>query len=134
MNLNLIIIVISVLIGFTVIYKLIPYRRTGEKKPVFDLLPKYRKSIHLNINQEQLESKLATFGFNKISSKNEFTYFNRGSLLGDFSIKLLKIKLGVKMPHDGLSEITLEAGWVVAFDTGNFWIFITELAGKLEKA
>ena len=136
MDLNLIIIVVVALVGITAAYKLIPHRRVGDRKPLLALLPKYKKSISLNISEEQLESKLATYGFKKSGSKVGFSYFERGSLLGDFSfsVKLMKVKLGVKEPHDGLSEVTLQASWVVAFDTGDFWTLITELANKLENA
>jgi len=131
---DLIIIIVVALAGITAAYKLIPHRRVGYRKPLVALLPKYKKSIRLNISQEQVESKLATYGFKKSGSKDGFSYFERGSLLGDFSVKLIKVKLGVKEPHVGLSEVTLEASWVVAFDTGDFWTFITELANKLENA
>ena len=134
MNIKIIIAVAIGLIAFTLVYKLIPYRRVGNSKPPIAFLPKYVKDIRLNLNQEELEAKLANFGFKKSSSKNGITYFQRGSLLGDFSVKLLKIKLGVAEPKNGMSEITLEAGWIVAFDTGDFWIFITELSTKLEEA
>ncbi len=56
---------------------------------------------------------------------------------GGYMVSIWCPELGefrVKEPHVGLSEVTLEASWVVAFDTGDFWTFITELANKLENA
>lgn len=132
MSLNFIIILPLLLTGITALYKLMPHRTLGDRKPLIALLPKYKKNIKLNINKEQVKANLATLGFDETQSKNGITYFNRGSLLGDFSVKLIKINLGVKEPHNGLSEITLEAAWVAAFDTGDFWILTTELVNKLE--
>ena len=45
----------------------------------------------------------------------------------------MKIKCGISEPTNGKSTVTLEAGWMVAFDTGDFWTFLTELKHKLEK-
>ena len=70
----------------------------------------------------------------KTGSRNGFTYFNRGSFFGGFFNEFPKVRLIVKEPRDGLSEITLEDGWYAAYDRGDIWILITELANKLEKA
>jgi len=86
----------------------------------------------LKANRAELENKLSTYGFKKISSINNLTYYERGSLLGDFSVKIMKVKLGVKEIHNGISEITIAASWFAAFDTGDFWILITELTRKSE--
>ncbi len=132
MILNIIIFAVIVLIFFTLLYKLIPYRRAGDRKPLIALLPKYKKTVHLKANKSELENKLSTYGFKKIRSVNKSTYYERGYLLGDFSVKITKIKLEVKEIYNDLAEITLAASWFAAFDTGDFWIFITELAKKLE--
>ncbi len=71
-------------------------------------------------------------GFIKAGEKNGFTYFERGSWLGDFSIKLAKVRVGIKALQEGMAEITMEAGWVVAFDTGDFWTEMTKLSAALE--
>ena len=44
----------------------------------------------------------------------------------------MKIKLGITPLESHRFEITLQAGWLVAFDTGDLWTFITELSSKLE--
>ena len=56
----------------------------------------------------------------------------RGHILGDFSIKLAKVNLLVTEPKSGFVEFAIEAGWVAAFDTGDFWQFLTELKAKVE--
>lgn len=38
----------------------------------------------------------------------------------------------VREPIGVQSDLTVEASWVVAFDTGDFWQFTTELTGRLE--
>ncbi|NES24739.1 MAG: hypothetical protein F6K41_38970, partial [Symploca sp. SIO3E6] len=88
----------------------------------------------MKLNAKNLEKILASQGFQPIGKKNGRAYFTRGSVLGDISIKLAKIRVGVKEQTDGQSELTVEASWIVAFDTGDFWQFTSELAGKLEDA
>jgi len=127
-------IVLAALAVFTLAYKFAPYRSAGEKKPVIALFPKYRKRIQVKYTPDELESRLTSCGFSKSGVNNKITYYYRGSLLGDFSIKLIKVKLGVSEPENGMSDITLEASWVVAFDTGDLWTFITEISNKLEDA
>jgi hypothetical protein len=128
---------LTVLVGltvFTLAYKFVPYRTPGKTKPLIALLPKYRKRIRIECTANELESRLASYGFSDSGTTNGITYYHRGSLLGDFSTKLIKVKLGIAELEDGMSDITMEASWVVAFDTGDFWSFITELSSKLESA
>ncbi len=130
--------VLTILAGitaFTLVYKATPYRTAGEKKPFLALLPKYRKRIRFGCTTSELESRLASNGFTKSATKNDVTYYHRGSWLGDFScnVKVMKVKLGIAELKDGMSDVTLEAGWVVAFDTGDFWSFLTELTRNLER-
>mgnify|MGYP000073368739 CR=1 FL=1 len=125
--------VLSVLV-ITVVYKLMPYRAVSGKKPFFTLLPKYRKEVDTSLNSDQLDRKLAQYGFKKNMSDGSTDYYTRGSLIGDFSVNLMKVRLGVSKQENGKSELTLEASWVVAFDTGDFWSFISELGHKLENA
>lgn len=120
------------MIILTLVYRVLPYRLASDKKPSIALLPKYKKHISTSLMHSDLEGKLAQYGFKKLGSKNDTIYFTRGALLGDFSVKLMKIKLGVTPLEPYKFEITLQAGWLVAFDTGDFWTFITELSRKLE--
>jgi hypothetical protein len=115
----------------TAVYRLMPYRIASGKKPSFTLLPKYRKTIDTSLDFEQLDKELEQYGFKKSKSDGGTDYYTRGSLLGDFSVNLMKVRLGVSKPENGKAELTLEASWVVAFDTGDFWSFISELGRKL---
>jgi hypothetical protein len=136
MSTNLIIIVVVVVVAFTLSYKLVPYRQLSGKKPTLALFPKYQTEVNWassDLTLTEIEQKLADFGFKKSKMENEVTLFQRGHLLGDFSVKLMKVKCGVSAPKRGKSTITLEAGWMAAFDTGDFWTFLTELKQKLER-
>jgi hypothetical protein len=136
MSTNLIIIVVVAVVAFTLSYKLVPHRQLSGKKPTLALFPKYRTEVNwvgLDLTLTEIETKLAEFGFKKSKVENEVTFFQRGHLLGDFSVKLMKVKCGVSAPRKGKSIVTLEAGWMAAFDTGDFWTFLTELKQKLER-
>lgn len=118
----------------TAIYKVIPYRLASGTKPFFTLLPKYRKPIDTSLDSEDIDKKLEQYGFKKTKSDGETSYYTRGALLGDFSVKLMKVKLGVSQQGDGKAGLTLEASWVVVFDTGDLWAFISELGEKLQNS
>lgn len=132
---DLIISVAVALVILTVVYKMIPYSELTATKPSIALFPKYKTEVTLAADLADpaaLEKKLASFGFKKSAEKDGRIYFVRGHILGDFSIKLAKIRLGFKNLQNNRSEVTLEASWVAAFDTGDCWTFLTELSQKLE--
>ncbi|SFM70810.1 hypothetical protein [Marinobacter zhejiangensis] len=131
---NILIVAVALVVVITAVYKVLPYRLASGKKPFFTLLPKYRKPIDTSLDVDQLDKKLAQYGFKKTKSDGNFNYYTRGSLLGDFSVNLIKVKLRMSKPQNRQAELTLEASWVVAFDTGDFWLFISELGQKLENA
>ena len=123
--------VVIVLAVFTVLYKLIPYRSVGEKKPFFAPLPKYQKIIDTKKSNEDIHSQLKEFGFSQVSASGNITKYKRGSVIGDFSIKLAKLNVSVVRVSDTSVKLTVEAGWFVAFDTGDFWMFLSELSQKI---
>ncbi|NQT40024.1 MAG: hypothetical protein HQ581_21200 [Planctomycetes bacterium] len=134
----IVIITIAVVVTFliTLFYKLIPYRRPREKKPLLALFPKYHSEVDWGepeIGLAEIEERLAEFGFRKFKTRNGMTFFQRGHLLGDFSIKIVKLKCGISEPENGKSTITLEASWVAGFDTGDLWVFLSELKQKLKR-
>ncbi len=122
------------LLVLSFLYKFAPYRLIENKKPRLDFLPKYKTSIRCEHSLENLEKMLAEYGFKKSGVKDGITYFYRGSLLGDFSIKLIKVKLGIQVLDKQKMEISLAAAWFIAFDTGDFWTFMKELGSKLENS
>ena len=127
--------IISAVVGvavMTVSYKLAPYREANGNRPLFVLLPKYRKLIQHTKSSEELEGELSRFGFNKVRQADDVTYYTRGSVLGDFSINLAKVNVALREVAPHQHELTVQAGWVAAFDTGDHWQFITELGRELE--
>lgn len=117
------------------IYKGLPFRSVGESKPAFCLFPKYEVTICWREPQPEMasmEAMLSKYGFTAVSIDDRKAVFDRGKLLGDFSVKLLKLRCVVEAPKDGESRLTLQARWMIAFDTGDLWRFTTELKQKLE--
>ena len=140
MDINLIITVVVALVGFTILYKALPHRSLGYKKPFISLFPKYRTNVALpasvlnaQVPENELEKLLSTYGFEKKSQNTNIAKYSRGHILGDFSIKLAKVNLLVTTPESDSVNVSIEAAWVVAFDTGDFWKFLTELKDKIEK-
>ena len=126
--------VLAAVVLITVLYKLAPFREAEGSKPLFVLLPKYKKQVRHSKSNAELESELSRFGFDKVREEDAVAYFSRGSVLGDFSVNLAKVNLALReiTPHQ--HELTLQSGWVAAFDTGDHWQFITELSRELEDA
>lgn len=129
-----ILLVVGILAAITILYKVLPYRQAGEKKPIIALLPKYKIQVQNNLNDDQIQTILSDLGFKRTQHSSTQSKFSRGSIIGDISIKLAKINIILSKISDNQQEITIEAAWVAAFDTGDHWQFITELAEKLEQA
>ena len=139
MDINLIIFVAVTLAVITTLYKITPHRSLGEKKPFISFFPKFKTNVKLpsallesENPEKELETSLSDYGFIKKTKNDSITKYSRGHILGDFSIKLAKVNLLVTEPNSGCVEISIEAGWVAAFDTGDFWKFLTELKSKIE--
>ena len=120
--------------AITVLYRVAPYRELGDAKPRLAVFPKYRTSLDppSGESMEALEEKLAEYGFRKSRESEESVTFSRGSLLGDFSIRLAKMSLKIAKPIVPGTTARLEAAWVMAFDTGDLWDLLSELREKLE--
>ena len=129
-----IIIVAGIVIVITVGYKLLPYRSAGSRKPVIAFLPKYKKTVTHTLTNKELELIMTGLGFKASKKRGEISRFSRGSVIGDISIKLAKVNVSMHRINPSEHEITVEAGWVAAFDTGDHWKFITELGEKFENA
>ncbi|EHR5764780.1 hypothetical protein P3383_23620 [Vibrio parahaemolyticus] len=134
MNPEIIITLVVVLVIFTASYKFLPYRSIGERKPVVAFLPKYKKEIETRKTDAEIENQLKEYGFSKVGSSNGISIYARGSVLGDFSIKLAKVNIKINRASDSTVIVHIEASWFVAFDTGDFWQFLTELTEKIQNA
>lgn len=133
MKFLLIVIIVTILLSLiTIFYKVLPFRVAGSKKPFLAIFPKYRKSVKHNLTHKELAQRLSEFGFRKTSGSSSITKFTRGSIIGDISIKLAKVNVELRELSENELEIFVQAGWVVAFDTGDHWKFITELSEKIE--
>lgn len=134
MEATIVLMSIGVLIACTVVYKQLPHRAASPNKPLFAFFPKYKKRIKHTLTAQQIEERLAEFGFKKTAEQGDLMAFSRGSVLGDISVKLSKVAVGLEKIADNEHEITVHAGWVRAFDTGDHWQFITELSERIENA
>ena len=131
-----VIIIAAVAVGaITLVYQAIPCRELPEVRPGFSLLPKYRTSIDWDSPAPDpiaIEQKFAACGFQLVRSDDHAMHYQRGKLLGDFSVKVLKLKCTISIPDNGSSTLTVEAGWMIAFDSGDLWTFTSELKANLE--
>jgi len=131
---TVILLVIVVLVVATFSYRLLPFRNAGKRRPFLAFLPKYKKLITSKASDKTLEQKLAQYGFKKKKQKGTTAKFTRGSVLGDLSIELSKIDVDLKRLNDEELELTVQAGWIAVFDTGDHWKLITRLGEELERA
>ncbi|MFW1563312.1 hypothetical protein ACEV87_22710 [Vibrio parahaemolyticus] len=134
MNTEIIITLVVVLVIFTASYKFLPYRSIGDRKPVVTFLPKYQKEIETRKTDTEIENQLKEYGFSKVGRSNGISSYARGSVLGDFSIKLAKVNIKINRASGSTVIVHIEASWFVAFDTGDFWQFLTELTEKIQNA
>jgi uncharacterized protein YxeA len=134
MDIKLLVVVVVIVVLITLSYKFLPFREAGAKKPLLSIFPKYKKLVKHSLSDAQLEEKLSEFGFKKTKQKKSVSHFSRESVLGDISINLAKVDVSLREVSTGAHEITVQAGWVAAFDTGDHWQFITELGNKIENA
>ena len=86
------------------------------------------------MTQHQLEKNLVELGFKKKGESGAKTKFSRGSLLKDFSVERAAVDICLYKLSGTKYEITVNAGWVAAFDTGDLWQLMTELSKKIESA
>lgn len=110
-------------------------------KPSFCLLPKFRATLRLPPEMlsapdpiAELGRRLAAFGFSQAAWDSRSLRFARGSLLGDFSIKIVKVNLTFALPLAAETAVEIAYGSFAAFDTGDLWQFATELKAKASAA
>lgn len=110
---ELLIVVTIAVVGFTVIYKIVPFRKLASNKPKFTLFPKYIAKFEKNVSK--IESSLLAQGF----KKNENGSYSRGKVYGDFSAKSIKLSVNV---NEQSKEISVYASFFgILFDTGDIW-------------
>ena len=105
--------------GFTVIYRILPFKEWRNKKPKFTLFPKYIASFDKPVSE--IESALEKIQF----KKNNKNVYSRGKVYGDFSAKA--IKLSVEVSEDK-KQVKLYASFFgVLFDTGDVWQVMADI-------
>ena len=121
-------------VGVVVLYQILPYRELGAKKPFIALLPKYKALIQCDTSVADLSEKMRKLGFKKVSEENEIAKYSRGSIFGDFAIKLAKVDVYINPVSATEKEILVRSGLVAAFDTKSrdHWRFLNELSQTLE--
>lgn len=113
------------------IYKIIEYTPLPSKKPFFQLFPKYYWTLDSKLDEAGLQKVMSKFGFSLKKEGEDKLIFHRGSVLGDFSIKIAKVDVVFEKPLDSGSRINIEYGAFALFDTGDLWKFSLELRKKL---
>ena len=116
---NLIIVVVTGVIAFTVTYKILPFKLFTDKKPSIALFPKYIVTYNTSISD--IEKNLDNLQFKKV----DVNTFSRGKIYGDFSAKAIKIT--VKINRE-ISQIKVYASFFgIAFDTGDIWQLTSDI-------
>lgn len=105
-----------------------------DKRPSIAWMPKYRSRCTLS---EAIRSssdparalviRLGEAGFSCERQTPLALHFTRGHARGDFSVEIAKINLVVSLPIETEVDLIVEAGWLVAFDTGDLWQLTKEL-------
>ena len=112
--LETIVTVTMVVVGFTLIYKLMPFKKfKDDAKPNFTLFPKY--SANFDAPVSQIKETLEELGFKAL---NDTTY-TRGKIYGDFSAKAIKLTVGIN--EEGKSIKIYASFFGILFDTGDIW-------------
>lgn len=110
---ELVIIVVIAVTGFTVLYKLLPFRTWHNKKPAFTLFPKYVATFNKPL--AEIEVNLEKLKFSKTGN----TSYTRGKIYGDFSAKAIKLTVDVDEVNNQIKVSSSFFG--ILFDTGDIW-------------
>lgn len=117
--LELLIVAVIAVAGFTIIYRLLPFRTWTPDKPIFTLFPKYVAAFEKPVSE--IESNLEKIRFKKVSNDR----FTRGKVYGDFSANLIKLTAKVDKKNNQVKVFASFFG--VLFDTGDIWKVTSEI-------
>ncbi|NVJ50669.1 MAG: hypothetical protein HWE11_09795 [Gammaproteobacteria bacterium] len=123
-------VIIVVLIGLllvSVFYQMMPYRALPNAPEKFTIMPKYQARCASQISDQEIDGYLQSLGFQQVSREGSRVRYVRGKLLGDISIRLLRIHVEVERITASEVIVKLKAGWLVIFDTGDHAKFLTAL-------
>ena len=116
---ELIIIAVSAVFLFTLIYHLLPYKVWRNDKPKVVFFPKYIAGYQTS--SETIREKLIQLKF----VEKEPNVYVRGKIYGDFSAKAIKLK--IKLDKDNNQILVSSMIFGIAFDTGDLWALTSEI-------
>jgi len=138
---QLIVVVPAAIVAFLAAYKLKPFSELSVSRPALSVLPKYLVSVHIpesvilsETPSKSLERMLSNLDFKLEQTTDSDIRLSRGSVLGDFSLKIAKIRVSVPLPLLSETELRVEYGAFAAFDMGDLWTFCRELQEKVGTA
>lgn len=124
----------AVILGVLVVVALIYSEKAAKKfphtKPLFAWLPKYNVPMPAKVLADlgRVHEALTAFGFEKSRKSAAGLRYKRGSVVGDFSIKVAQVVV-VILPD--AEQMEVRYGAFAVFDTGDLWTFASELRQKL---
>lgn len=136
---NIIIFTVLAMAALTFIYKQKSYSDTTSGKIAW--LPKYQVKItlpqailHAQKPWVILDELLTPLGFRRCNEDYFPIEYRRGHVLGDFSSKIIGLKLIFHEMPSGCYEckVTLEATWMVLFDTADLWKMLQTIKRAIE--
>lgn len=123
---------------FRAIYRRRKPRLPETKKPHLAWFPKYRIPLALPATvlngeapEQELERILAPLGFELDYWTRAAIHFGRGKTWGDFSIRLVRLRLTFPLPLRTDTEALLEVADVCLFDTGDLWRLSGEIRDRI---
>jgi hypothetical protein len=123
------------------IYRLRSPEPFPPRKPGFCWFPKYLvpmdfpgEILHSSNPISVLEGRLSPLGFQLEESSKGEVKFRRGFVLGDISVKLVKVEMIFPAALDGNRCVTVQYGFVAAFDTGDLWTLASEVREHIQAA
>lgn len=129
------------LVAVTYFYRRGQYVTTAPGKIAW--LPKYRVKITLPREAFEvrrpymvLDEILAAYGFSRSDGDRMPLVYMRGSIFGDFLVDRTGLKLEFdESQHYGYTRecmVTLEAAWLILFDTGDLWQLLQSIKASIE--
>lgn len=116
------IIILTIVMSYTLMYKLSPFKVWRVHKPKFVFFPKYIVNYDKPI--WQIESSLKRLKFNKMYENK----YSRGKIFGDFTAK--SIKLTVEINHKKKQIKIYSSPFGILFDTGDIWRVTSEIINE----
>ncbi len=119
-----IILLLSAVITFTLIYKVYPFKQWKTDKPKFVIFPKYIAKYL--IETESVIINIKAMGF-ELKDENS-NIFVRGKAYGDFSVKWMKLEVQLNKEKEEIKVFSPFFG--IVFDNGDLWEITSKAIGS----